>query len=235
MQLFYYPRITGKVFVLDKNESAHCIRVLRLTTNDFIHLTDGKGTICKARITVPDQRACVTRIEEVTEVPGERNYSLQIAISPTKNIDRFEWFIEKATEIGVDRIIPLLCKNSERRIIKEERLKKVMVSAMKQSLKAWIPEIAPMVNFESLVGQDFDGGKFIASGSESVENHLGRLYGKGSDVLILIGPEGDFQQEEMQYARENDFIPVSLGNSRLRTETAGLVACHSINLLNSLS
>jgi len=234
MHLFYYPAIEGKYFTLDKVESAHCVKVMRLSKDDIIYLTNGAGKIFKAKITKPDKNACETKILEVQEVSAGRSWSLQIAISPTKNIDRFEWFIEKATEIGTDRIIPLLCNNSERRVIKEERLRKVMISAMKQSLKAWLPDITPFISFENLVNEKFDGYKFIATGNEPHGNHLGRLYSKGSDIIILIGPEGDFQNEEMQLAQQKGFIPVSLGKSRLRTETAGVVACHAVNFINSL-
>ncbi|MFO7924304.1 MAG: 16S rRNA (uracil(1498)-N(3))-methyltransferase [Bacteroidales bacterium] len=233
MHLFYYPCIKGKVFTLDKSESTHCIKVLRLSANDIIYLTDGKGRFFKAKIKIPDKKACVTEILKITDQPPERNYSLQIAISPTKNIERFEWFLEKSTEIGTDRIIPLLCKNSERRVLKYERLKKVMISAMKQSLKAWLPGIAPFEDFDDLVIKQFHGSKFIATGNEPAENHLGKLYVKESDVLILIGPEGDFSEQEMNMALQNGFTPVSLSKSRLRTETAGIVACHAVNFINS--
>ncbi len=232
MQLFHYPTIEGNTFTLDKNESTHCVKVMRLSTNDIIYLTNGAGKLYKAKITKPDKKACETEILETIDVPAERDWSLHIAISPTKNIERFEWFLEKATEIGTDRIIPILCNNSERRIIKEERLKKVMIAAMKQSLKAWLPEITPFVSFENLVKEQFNGNKFIATGKEPHENHLGRLYEKSSDIIILIGPEGDFQKEEMQLAQHNGFTPVSLGRNRLRTETAGVVACHAVNLIN---
>ena len=232
MQLYHHPVIEGKTFTMDKNESHHCVRVMRLSTNDIIYITNGAGKLYKAKITKPDKNACETEIIETIVVPAERDWSLHIAISPTKSIERFEWFLEKATEIGTDRIIPVLCNNSERRIIKEERLKKVMIAAMKQSLKAWLPEITPFVSFENLVKEQFNGNKFIATGDEPHENHLGRLYEKSSDIIILIGPEGDFQEEEMVLAQHNGFTPVSLGKSRLRTETAGVVACHAVNLIN---
>ncbi len=235
MHLFYYPLIDQNFFTLDRSESAHCVRVLRLGKDDIIYLTDGKGKLCKAKIINPDKKACVTEITETTIIPPERDFSLEIAISPTKNIERFEWFLEKATEIGVDRIIPLLCNNSERRIIKSERLKKVMISAMKQSLKAWLPELTSFSGFEELLERPFNGNRFIATGdAHPRDQHLGRMYKKGSGVLILIGPEGDFQEEEMLMAAKHSCSPVSLGAGRLRTETAGLVACHTVNLLNSL-
>ncbi len=219
---------------LDKAEALHCSKVLRMKINDIIHLTDGKGKLCEAQIINPDKNAFVVQITKETIMPRERDYFLHIAISPTKNIQRFEWFLEKTTEIGIDSIIPLMCKNSERRIIKEERLRKVIISAMKQSHKVWLPEIKTFTGFEQLVNQDFSGNKFIATGSEPSGNHLGRLCGKGLDNLILIGPEGDFDQEELKLAMKKNFIPVSLGKSRLRTETAGVVACHTVNLINSL-
>ncbi len=235
MHLFYYPDIEDNHFTLNRNESAHCVKVLRLGINDIIYLTDGKGKLCRAKIIIPDKKACTTEIIEVSRVNSERDYKLHIAISPTKNIERFEWFLEKATEIGIDMVIPLMCNNSERRIIKEDRLKKVMVAAMKQSLKSWLPAITPFMDFDNLVKQQFTGYRYLATGSEPLSNHLGNIYIKKSDVLIFIGPEGDFREEEMELSRHHGIIPVSLGESRLRTETAGVVACHTINLVNSLT
>jgi 16S rRNA (uracil1498-N3)-methyltransferase len=233
MHLFYYPAITGKSFILDKNESSHCIRVLRLVTNDIIYLTNGCGKLYKAKITKPDKKACETEIIEETDIQKERDYSIVIAIALTKSSERFEWFLEKATEIGIDRIVPLLCENSERRSIKTDRLRKIMISAMKQSLKAWLPEITSLITFEDLLRQPHVGSRFIATMSASREDHLARLYPRGSDILILIGPEGDFSDEEIRQANDNGFISVNLGKSRLRTETAGIVACHAINILNT--
>ncbi len=233
MHLFYQSEINRDKFTLDPIESAHCIRVLRLKKGDMIHLTDGNGKFYQAKLVNPDKKACIIQITGIRQIPKERNYFLQIAIAPTKRIERYEWFIEKVTEIGVDRIIPLLCINSERRMIKEERLKKVALSAIKQSLRAWLPEISPAVTFRELVRQQHEAKKFIASGSTPEDQHLAKLYEKGTDVLILIGPEGDFHEEEMDMARLHGYIPVNLGKSRLRTETAGLVACHTINLVNT--
>ncbi len=234
MHLFYSPQSREGIFTLDSSESAHCTRVLRLVTGDTIYLTDGKGRMMKARIIKPDKKACMAEIVEIRDTPTERVFSLEIAIAPTKNTDRFEWFLEKSVEIGIDRIIPLLCKNSERRTIKHERLSKVMIAAMKQSLSTWLPEITPLATFEELVERPFDGTKLIATGSAGSGNNTGKLYKPGSDALILIGPEGDFSDTEMDLAREKGFLPVSLSDKRLRTETAGLVACHSVNLLNEL-
>jgi 16S rRNA (uracil1498-N3)-methyltransferase len=234
MQLFYATRQDKDHITLDSSESAHCVKVLRLVTNDLIHVTDGQGRIYKARITHPDKYACVAKINEVSEISRERSYILHIAIAPTRNIERFEWFLEKATEIGVDRITPLLCHNSERRILKEDRLRKVMISAMKQSLRAWLPEICPFTGFSSFLNQPFTGSRFIATGLAPPGSHLAGLCGNETDCVVLIGPEGDFADNEMEMAERSGFIPVSLGPHRLRTETAGVVACHTINLVNSL-
>lgn len=235
MHLFYYPQIDNEIFTLNKTESSHCVRVLRLKAGDFIHLTDGKGRLCKAQIVTPDKNKCVTRIVDAAEMPKERDYSLLIAIAPTKNQERFEWFLEKATEIGTDFFIPLICKNSERKTIKTDRLQRVIAAAMKQSLKYWMPQLAPVTSFRELVTRKFNGSVFIATKMEPGTMHLGSHSSNKSDILVLIGPEGDFDPEEINLARQNGFIPVSLGESRLRTETAGVVACHTVNLIRSLS
>jgi 16S rRNA (uracil1498-N3)-methyltransferase len=235
MHLFYYPDIDNEIFTLNKTESSHCVRVLRLKAGDIIHLTDGRGRLCKAQIVTPDKNKCVTRIIEAVEMPREKGPSLLIAIAPTKNLERFEWFLEKATEIGTDTFIPLICKNSERKSIKPERLQRVIASAMKQSLKYWMPQLAPVISFRELVTRKFNGSMFIATKLEPGTMHLGSHCRNESDIMVLIGPEGDFDLEEINLARQNGFIPVSLGESRLRTETAGVVACHTVNLIRSLS
>jgi 16S rRNA (uracil1498-N3)-methyltransferase len=158
-----------------------------------------------------------------------------MAVAPTKNIDRFEWFLEKATEIGVDEITPLFCEHSEREIVKLQRLEKVLVSAMKQSLKAWLPILHPPVKFNEFVSKERKGQKFIGYCETGIESALSTIYIPGNDTVILIGPEGDFSKHEVDHATKSGFLPVSLGSSRLRTETAGIVACHSIGILNSLS
>jgi 16S rRNA (uracil1498-N3)-methyltransferase len=234
MHLFYHPSAGRGLLTLDISESAHCTKVLRLAAGSVFYLTDGKGMLCKARLVKPDPKACVAEVTEISHLPAERPGSLHIAIAPTKRIERFEWFLEKATEIGIDRIIPLYCGNSERRVIKAGRLEKVLVSAMKQSFRAWLPELALPEKFENLVGQPFGGNRFIAAMQASPSAHLGKVYEKGADTLILIGPEGDFRNEEIETAKEAGIIPVSLGTTRLRTETAGLVACHTVNLVNFL-
>ncbi len=234
MHLFYHPSAGSGLLTLDSNESAHCTKVLRLATGSVIYITDGKGMLCKARLVEPDPKACVAEITEISQLPAERPGSLHIAIAPTKRIERFEWFLEKATEIGIDRIVPLYCGNSERRVIKAGRLEKVLVSAMKQSFRAWLPELALPEKFENLAGQPFGGNRFIATMQAAPSAHLGKVCEKGADTMIFIGPEGDFRNEEIETAKEAGIMPVSLGTARLRTETAGLVACHTVNLVNCL-
>ena len=234
MHLFYHPSAGRSLLTLDSSESAHCTKVLRLTTGSVIYITDGKGSLCKARLVKPDPKACVAEVMEISHLPSGRPGLLHIAIAPTKRIERFEWFLEKATEIGIDRIIPLYCGNSERRVIKAGRLEKVLVSAMKQSFRAWLPELALPEKFENLVGQPFGGNRFIATMQASPSAHLAKVYNKEADTMVFIGPEGDFRNEEIETAKEAGIIPVSLGTTRLRTETAGLVACHTVNLVNCL-
>ncbi len=233
MNLFYSPNAKEGKLILGPVESAHCTRVLRLVKGDTINITNGAGKLMKARIIKPDHKACVAEVFESRDVQPDRSFSLQIAIAPTKNSDRFEWFLEKSTEIGIDKIVPLLCRNSERRNIKHERLMKVIIAAMKQSLTAWLPDIEPLTRFDELVSRPFGGTKLIATGSADPLNNAGKLYSRGSDVLVLIGPEGDFSDTEMNLALVNGFMPVSLSKNRLRTETAGVVACHSVNFLNA--
>ncbi|MCX6231998.1 MAG: 16S rRNA (uracil(1498)-N(3))-methyltransferase [Bacteroidetes bacterium] len=232
MQLFYTPDITSATYTLDKEESMHCIRVLRLKEGSQLHLTDGKGNLFKAHLITADPKACVAEIIETIPNFGKRNFQLHIAIAPTKNIDRFEWFLEKATEIGIDEITPVFCEHSERNIVKPERLHKIITSAMKQSLKAYHPVLNDAVKLQSFLKKDYQAFKCIAHCEEDEKISLQSAYPKGKNALILIGPEGDFSTTEIKNAIERNYQPVSLGNSRLRTETAGVVACHTINLLN---
>ncbi|TVR74784.1 MAG: 16S rRNA (uracil(1498)-N(3))-methyltransferase [Marinilabiliales bacterium] len=232
MHLFYSPVIREGTFTLDSGESLHCTRVLRLRQGDIIHITDGAGRIQSAEIVIPDKNKCVVRITDEQQMPPERGFHLQIAIAPTKSIDRFEWFLEKATEIGIDIITPVICSNSERRIVKPERCRKVMVAAMKQSLSAWLPSIEDTVSFMEFLKKPFGGTRIIATGSAPPHNHPGRYCAPGNPVQILIGPEGDFTDDEMQSAIQTGFIPASLSQKRLRTETAGVVACHAVSFIN---
>ncbi len=229
--IFYTPDIQNNA-ELPHDEAVHCIRVLRKKEGDEILLTDGRGKFYDAQIVQANPKHCIVSIVNTIEYPKSWNFNLQIAFAPTKNIDRIEWFAEKATEIGIDRFIPLLCRFSERKELKLSRIEKILVSAMKQSQKAVLPQLDEMQPFLSFIKQPFDGRKFIAHCYEGEKSLLKDVYHKGENVLILIGPEGDFSEKEVEEALKNGFEPISLGESRLRTETAALVACHTIHVLN---
>jgi 16S rRNA (uracil1498-N3)-methyltransferase len=233
MQLFYTPDITGKKYFLNEQESKHCVRVLRMHMGDILHLTNGLGTLYKAEIINANVKACELNVVEELIDFNKRNYRLQIAIAPTKNIDRYEWFLEKATEIGIDEITPLLCEHSERKVIKSERLERVIVAAMKQSVKAYKPTLSKLSTFKEFMQLDFSGTNcFIAHCQEGQREFLKAVLSPKSDTCILIGPEGDFSPEEIGIATAKGFQPVSLGQERLRTETAGVIACHSVSFIN---
>jgi 16S rRNA (uracil1498-N3)-methyltransferase len=232
MQLFYAPDLSGDHYTLSEQESKHCIRVLRMQTGDSIHLTDGKGNMFQGELISDDPRRCEVRINEVKAEYGKRRCKTYVAIAPTKNINRFEWFLEKATEIGVDVITPMISQRSERKVVKTERLNKVITAALKQSVKAYHPVLEEATPYNEFIQKKFDGDKFIAYVEEGDHPPLQNLYSPGNDVLIMIGPEGDFSPEEVKQAIDQGFKTVSLGGSRLRTETAGVVACHTISLLN---
>ncbi len=232
MHLFYTPEIANEnSFTLNESESKHAIRVLRLTIDDVIQLIDGKGNFYEAIIVTNHPKKCeVTIIKTNKEVPTKPN--LHIAIAPTKNNERLEWFIEKCTEIGINEITPILCEHSERKHLKTERLIKTAISAMKQSLKATLPKINELQNYNDLIKKPYTGKKLIAHCYQQNQKHMAACCIKGENVLILIGPEGDFSLEEVALAIDNGFEPITLGTSRLRTETAGVVACTTFNLLN---
>ena len=232
MHIFYTPDILVKTYMLNETESKHCVRVLRLEKGSKITLVDGRGGFYTAEIADPNPKKCAVNVIQSELNFGLRNFQVHVAIAPTKNIERVEWFLEKATEIGINRVTPLLCRYSERKDIKTERLEKVMVSAMKQSLKAYLPQLDELTKFNDFIHQPFDGQKFIAHCEEQQRDLLKNLVVTNQNYLILIGPEGDFSSEEIELAINAGFKPVSLGDSRLRTETAGLVACHTFNLLN---
>ena len=233
MQLYYTPDISGTIYTLNKEESRHCTKVMRMNCGDIIHLSDGRGNLYKARIIDTNSQACSVEVESVEENYESRNYRLEIALAPTKNSDRTEWFLEKATEIGLDRFIPLECEHSERKNINIDRCNRVVISALKQSIKAYIPQIDSITKFSELVKQPFDGDKFIAHCQESEDKILLRdACTRERNTLILIGPEGDFSAAEIALAHQYGFRDISLGTARLRTETAGLAACHTIALIN---
>lgn len=230
---FYAPDIEKSNF-LSEEESQHAVKVLRLKEGDLVELVDGCGNYYTAEISFAHHKKCEVRVLEKREAFNVLPCHIHIAIAPTKNMDRMEWFAEKVTEVGVSEVTPLLCDHSERKVVKTDRLEKIMVSAMKQSKKAMLPAVNEMVPFAQFVKKyaDFQGEKYIAHCYEQDKKSLAKVYGKSSDVIILIGPEGDFSEEEVRLAMEHGFVPVSLGNSRLRTETAGLMACHTIHVLN---
>ncbi len=235
MHLFYTPDITADSYTLNEEESKHCIRVLRLNRGDKIILIDGKGGWYDAEIYDDNPKHCVVTITHTIKEYGKRNFHLHIAIAPTKNMDRLEWFIEKATEIGVDEISIIDCKNCERSVVKTDRLNKVAIAAVKQSLKAYLPKVNEMIDFKKFIAStvNFTGQKFIAHCYESeTKQHLKALYKREADVLILIGPEGDFSMDEVKLADSMGYNEINLGSSRLRTETAALYACTVINILN---
>lgn len=232
MQLFYVPNISGTEILLDETESKHAIRVLRLQIGNQVEIIDGDGGFYRAQITDANPKKCRLNIVESQKEFGKKDFHLHIAIAPTKNIDRFEWFLEKATEIGINDITPLLTSHSERKVVNPERLEKILVSAMKQSLKAYLPNLNDITPFRQLVTNNKTENKYIAYCDDIQKTHLKDLVAKEKDTLILIGPEGDFSPEEVQLAIENGFSVVSLGSSRLRTETAGIVACNIVNLAN---
>jgi 16S rRNA (uracil1498-N3)-methyltransferase len=232
MNLFYAPSLNNNSHTLDEEESRHCIRTLRLKKGDILHVTDGKGNVFETTILDPNPKRCTVEVTSVRKDYQKREFHLHIAIAPTKNTARFEWFLEKATEIGIDEITPLICLRSERTEIRVTRFEKVLIAAMKQSLKAYLPALHEPVKWHNFIDRPFNGQKFIASCDPEVTVALSNNYHKGTNALILIGPEGDFSKDEIANAKKSGFIPISLGKSRLRTETAGIVACHTINLMN---
>ena len=234
MQLFYTTNIQNGLAILDEDEARHTVQVLRRKVGDAMQLTDGKGNLYEGEIVELGKKTGVVGIKKTIEAYNKRPFHLHIAIAPTRNIDRFEWFLEKATEIGIDEITPLICKRSERTVVKHERLNGILISAMKQSLKTYLPKLNEAIDFQRFMKNDFSQvkNKMIAYCNDDTIRPLSIAYQKQQNSVILIGPEGDFTEGEVGKAFEHDFIGVSLGKSRLRTETAGLVACHTVNLLN---
>lgn len=236
MHRFYAPQIASTL-TLPEEESRHCARVLRMTEGDIIEVVDGCGSIYTCRITMSHAKHCTVEIVGQCSVPPHWRHQIVIGVSPTKNIDRIEWMAEKCTEMGVDRIVPLLCRNSERRVVKTERLDKILVAAMKQSQKAQKPRLDEMMPLKSLLAEPFDGDRFIAYVDPSLPRErrlsLAQVYRPGHDTMVIIGPEGDFDPDEVEAALKAGFVPVSLGESRLRTETAATFACamcHSLDM-----
>lgn len=233
MILFYTPLIETNP-VLPPEEAAHALRVLRLVQGDALDLTDGRGNFYKALIADTRGKQCRVEVTEKRAATPLWQGRLTIAVAPTKNMDRMEWFVEKAVEIGVDEIAFLNCRFSERRVIKTDRIEKIAVSAMKQSLKATLPQIEEMCDFDKFIARPIAGAKYIAHCYEEEKQLLCDLLQTGEPATLLIGPEGDFSPEEVEKALAAGYRPVSLGGCRLRTETAALVACHTYYLKNQL-
>ncbi len=231
MHLFYTPDVSGDFYTLEKEDSRHCIRVLRLDVGDKITLTDGFGFWYDAEIVEPDPQATAVKIIQKS-AKKPLPYKVHLAVAPTKNISRTEWAVEKCTELGISRITLLNCEHSERKTVKVPRLERIITAAMKQSLKAYRPALKPMVSFKAFIEQPFQGQKFIAYLDKEYDKHLVKHVEPQEDVLVLIGPEGDFSEDEVGMAIEKGFVPVSLGTARLRTETAMVAACHAVHLAN---
>ena len=228
MQLFYLENPKDEI-ILSAEESKHATKVLRKKEGDILNFTDGKGAFYKAEIIVADSRKCRLKVVSTEQKEKQHNYHLHIAIAPTKNMDRFEWFLEKATEIGIDEITPIICSHSERKVIKTERCNRILLSAMKQSLKFHVPKLNEAMSLSDFIKQDYEGTKYIAHCEDGEKKELNTV-NKTEKTIILIGPEGDFSQKEIDLALQSQFKAVSLGTSRLRTETAGIIAAHTINI-----
>jgi 16S rRNA (uracil1498-N3)-methyltransferase len=231
MHLFYCPDISENEYTLSEEESRHCIKVLRLREGDRIFITDGVGALHETVIRVPDQDGCKVQVvgSKLTPKPAPE---LHIALAPPKSLERFEWFLEKTTEIGISDITPLICTRSERTLIKQSRMAKIMASAMKQSLRTFLPRLHDATSFIRFISANVKGQKFIAFLGTGEEPLLKNVCKPCLNAVILIGPEGDFTEEEVGLAVDSGFIPVSLGPARLRTETAGVAACHTFALVN---
>lgn len=235
MHWFYQEEIGEGEILLSPTESYHATRVLRLRNDEQIMITDGKGLLCEAQITKADPQATRCKVlQRNLEAPSSA--TVHLAVAPTKSIDRLEWLVEKATECGVSRITPLLCMRSERKTIKTERLKKISVAAMKQCRRPFLPQIDEMTPFNRLAQNSGNIQKFLAwCEGEQPGPYLGRMIRPGDNVLVLIGPEGDFTPDEAAHAVASGFVPVSLGPAVYRTETAGILACHLVQVINELT
>lgn len=233
MQLFFNPNISENTsqITFSKEESRHIVKVLRKSVGDILHITNGKGWLFTSELMTSDIKSCSVVVTSKVLQP-KRNYQLHLAVAPTKMNDRFEWFLEKATEIGIDTITPIICDHNERKIIKLDRFEKILQSAMKQSLNCYLPKLNEAIPFKEFINKTFTGQRFIAHCDETHRTSLKHELRAKTDVLILIGPEGDFSVKEIEMAIQNKFIPVTLGETRLRTETAAIVACHTVAYVN---
>lgn len=233
MQLFYNPDIdeSTESFSFDKEESRHIIKVLRKKDSDILHVTNGLGLLFETEITLASDNKCIVQVLSIKKSP-EPKFHLHLAVAPTKMNDRFEWFLEKATEIGIQEITPIICDRSERKVINLERFEKIILSAMKQSNETYLPKLNEAISFKEFVKQQNKGLQLIAHCEETDKKSLKDILKPNESVTMLIGPEGDFSEKEIALALENNYQPVTLGNTRLRTETAAIVACHSVVFFN---
>jgi 16S rRNA (uracil1498-N3)-methyltransferase len=238
MHRFYCPDISDTL-TLGEEDSKHCVKVLRMSEGDIIEVVDGNGNLYTCRITMAHPKRCAIEVLKKEQQSPHWRHQIVLGIAPTKNLDRTEWLVEKIVEMGVDRIIPLRCHNSERTVLKTERLRKIMVSAMKQSLKATLPQLDEMTPIGKVLGEPFGGTRCIAYCDEMLpreqRHDMANAYRPGQDTIVLIGPEGDFSPEEVKAAVAAGYTPITLGESRLRTETAGLMAIASIHALDMAS
>ena len=236
MQLFYNPDIdeTTETFSFDKEESRHIIKVLRKKDSDILHVTNGLGLLFETQITLASDNKCIVQVLSIKKT-DEPKFRLHLAVAPTKMNDRFEWFLEKATEIGIQEITPIICDRSERKVINLERFEKIILSAMKQSNETYLPKLNEAISFKEFIKQKNEGLQLIAHCEETDKKSLKDILKPNQSVTMLIGPEGDFSEKEIALALENNYQPVTLGNTRLRTETAAIVACHSVVFFNESS
>lgn len=233
MQLFYNKNLSpsDKEIQFSKEESRHIIKVLRKTIGDQVHITNGKGWLFSSEIILGQEKKCIAKITS-SKLKSKKEYELHLAVAPTKMNERYEWFLEKATEIGVDSITPIICDNSERKVIKAERYEKVLQSAMKQSLNTYLPILQESISFKDFITKDFQGTCYIAHCEMTHKKSLKHSVIPKEHITILIGPEGDFSTSEIEQAIHHNFSPITLGKTRLRTETAAIVACHSVSFIN---
>ena len=233
MQIFYSADVKDGKALFSREESGHCLRVLRMRRGDSLTFTDGKGTLYEGVISGDDPKGMTVTVTSEKSDPVRRNYRLHVAISPLKNDDRLEWFIEKSVETGIDVITPVICNRSEKKRIRRERLEGIMLSAMKQSARCTLPLLQEPEDLNSFLVRHDQGKRIIATCDPAFERiAINKAFDRGEDVTILIGPEGDFTSEEVKAAINAGFVPVHLGTARLRTETAGIAACCSVSLIN---
>lgn len=233
MHVFYTPDITSNDYTLNEEESRHCNKVLRLNLGDQVFLVDGKGGFYEAEISAAGKKLVTLKVTHAQQEYQKRNHHLHIAVAPTKNIDRLEWFLEKATELGIDEITPIICERSERKIVKEDRLFKVITSAVKQSLQAYHPILNPAISLSDFLKNEQRDTNLVAHCvADEPRRYISELIQPHGRYTILIGPEGDFSPNEIASTLSRGFQPITLGNTRLRTETAALAACFEVNYIN---